>query len=302
VWRFFVADFFDNESTNLKTAILPLHSKEGEKEKGLVLKEVEIEKVLPNKNQPRKSFDSSGIEELSLSLQRDGFLQPLVVLPLNSDGFYPLVAGERRLRAAKKLGLPTVPVLIKDFSQKDSKRAALVENIQRRNLRVLEEARAYEELIQEFGYTHERCAEELGVDRSKITNFLRLLSLPEGVQESLDKGEVSMGHARALLSLKASPLRLKEAHNLVCKKGLSVRQTEALCRRLLKHGETAYSDGGSLITKGVPEDPNIEYLADRLRQKLKTKVRLLGAGGRGKIEISYFSPSEFERIVSFFNL
>ena len=296
-----MADLFDNESTNLKAADLSLRPGEGEKGKGLVLKEVEIEKVLPNKNQPRKTFDSNGIHELSLSLERDGFLQPLVVLPLNNDGFYPLIAGERRLRAAKKLGLPTVPVLIKDFSHKDSKRAALVENIQRRNLRVLEEAKAYEELILEFGYTHERCAEELGVDRSKITNFLRLLSLPESVQESLDKGDVSMGHARALLSLKASPLRLKEAHNLVCKKGLSVRQTEALCRRLLKNSETSPLDG-DLGTKDVSEDPNIEYLADRLRQKLKTKVRLLGAGGRGKIEISYFSPSEFERIVSFFNL
>ena len=128
-----MADLFDNESTNLKAADLSLRPGEGEKGKGLVLKEVEIEKVLPNKNQPRKTFDSNGIHELSLSLERDGFLQPLVVLPLNNDGFYPLIAGERRLRAAKKLGLPTVPVLIKDFSHKDSKRAALVENIQRRN-------------------------------------------------------------------------------------------------------------------------------------------------------------------------
>lgn len=297
--RPFVTNALDDESANIKTRKTSLYSQEGEKAKGVILKEVHIETVVPNKNQPRKHFDSSGIEELALSLQRDGFLQPLVVLPLNSDGLYPLIAGERRLRAAKKLGLSTVPVVIKEFSYEDSKRAALVENVQRRNLRTLEEAKAYEELIQEFGYTHERCAEELGVDRSKITNFLRLLSLPDTVQESLDKGDVSMGHARALLSLKASPLRLKEAHHLVCTKGLSVRQTEALCRRLLKQSDGVF-DGET--GKEVSQDPNIEYLADLLRQKLKTKVRLLGSEGKGKIEISYFSPAEFERIVGFFNL
>lgn len=272
---------------------------EAEEKTAVIFKEVPTKEVVPNRGQPRKHFDSKGIEELAHSLQKDGFLQPLVVLPQTPEGFYPLVAGERRLRAARKLGLSKVPVVIKDFSARDSKRAALIENIQRRNLRVLEEARAYQELIEEFGYTHEKCAEELGVDRSKVTNFLRLLALPSQVQESLDKGELAMGHARALLALKPYPLRLKEVCELVRKKGLSVRQTEALCRKALKQAEP-----GVLDPEGFPgrQDPNIEYLADRLRQKLKTKVRLMGSGGRGKIEISYFSPSEFDRIVGFFDL
>ena len=261
------------------------------------LKEVDINLVLPDKGQPRKVFDSADLASLSRSLKKDGFLQPLVVRPSGDGGFYPLIAGERRLRAARALGFTKVPVVVKGGGGPEStRRLALIENIQRKDLGVIEEASAYRELIEEHGYTHEECARELGVDRTKVTNFLRILSLPDSLQASLTAGKIAMGHARALLSLKAQPGLMLEAHGLIVQKGLSVRQTEALMRKLLKERDLSES------LEGVTENPNVEYMADRLRQKLKTKVRLLGSGVRGKIEISYFSPSEFERIISLFDL
>ena len=251
-----------------------------------------LNKLRADPDQPRKSFDSEGLTSLSESLKRDGFLQPLVVRPRGSDGFYLLIAGERRLRAAKLAGLKEVPVHIRPSSESAVKRLALVENIQRRDLNVVEEARAYQELIESYGYTHEGCAKELGVDRTKVTNALRVLSLPGFVQRSLMEGSLSMGHGRALLSLKESPQLVKEGHRLVLEKGLSVRQTEALCKRLLA------ADKSEASFVSAEADPNVEYLEDSLRQRLKTKVRLVGSGVRGKIEISYFSPAEFERILS----
>lgn len=263
------------------------------KEEGLRLVEVHINLIKANPNQPRKSFDNEHIESLSQSLAQDGFLQPLVVLPLGSDGFYPLIAGERRLRAAKRLGMTKVPILIRYEEDGSSVgRLALIENIQRRDLTVLEEAKAYKELIEDHGLTHEECARQLGVERSKVTNFLRLLTLPTLIQASLGGGSLTMGHGRALLGLKGCPGLMLEAHELVLKRGLSVRQTEALCRKLLKERESSVSG------EGEEENPNLDYIADSLREKLKTKVRLLGSGVRGKIEISYFSPAEFERILN----
>lgn len=264
---------------------------------GLELKNLDINLVKPNPNQPRKVFDAKGLESLAASLSKDGFLQPLVVRAKDTEGFYPLVAGERRLRAARSLGLLRVPAVIKPVEGADNTDLlALIENIQRKDLGALEEARAYRELIDEHSYTQEECARELGVDRSKVTNYLRLLSLPEALQESLASGEITMGHARALLSLRASRGLLFEAHGTLVKKGLSVRQTELLCRKLLRAKGRPFED------EGEKENPNIEYVTDALRQKLKTKVRLLGSGVRGKIEISYFSPAEFERILGHLGL
>ena len=155
---------------------------------------------------------------------------------------------------------------------------------------------AYKELIEEHSLTHEGCAEALGVDRSKVTNTIRLLSLPEKALDSLVEDKITMGHARSLLSLKENPPLLLEVLSLVLEKGLSVRQTESVCRKLKKQGE-----GNKAKTLDQERtNPNIEYYADILRQELKTKVKLTGSGGRGKIEISYFSLAEFERLFEVF--
>ena len=236
------------------------------------------------------------MNSLACSIEKEGFLQPLVVLPESKTGYYFLLAGERRYRAAKKLGLSRVPVLIKEAAPKDALRLALVENLQRQDLSVVEEALAYQELIDEHAYTHEQCAEVLGLDRTKVTNSIRLLSLPEKALSCLAQDLISMGHARALLALKEKTQLLIEVLNLVLKKGLSVRQTERLSQKLKKQAEDQAKK--SLDFEKV--NPDMEYYADLLRQNLKTKVRLSGEGGRGKIEISYFSAAEFDRLFNLF--
>lgn len=268
----------------------------GQKVAGLTPKELPIGLVVPNPNQPRKFFSDKEVASLAESLKKEGFLQPLVVLPLNKEGYYFLLAGERRYRAARKLGLAKVPVLVKEASKSDALRLALVENLQRQDLGVVEEALAYQELIKEHNYTHEQCAEVLGLDRSKVTNSIRLLGLPERALEALVKDKISMGHARALLALKERKLLLIEVLELALKKGLSVRQTEKLCQKLKNNRENSVNDNSVLA--GV--NPDMEYYADLLRQTLKTKVKLTGEGGRGKIEISYFSAAEFERLFKIF--
>ena len=263
----------------------------------LPAKEVSLELVVPNPKQPRKVFSEKEVNSLACSIKKEGFLQPLVVLPESKTGYYFLLAGERRYRAAKKLGLSRVPVLIKEAAPKDALRLALVENLQRQDLSVVEEALAYQELIDEHAYTHEQCAEVLGLDRTKVTNSIRLLSLPEKALSCLAQDLISMGHARAsLLALKEKTQLLIEVLNLVLKKGLSVRQTERLSQKLKKQAEDQAKK--SLDFEKV--NPDMEYYADLLRQNLKTKVRLSGEGGRGKIEISYFSAAEFDRLFNLF--
>ena len=245
-----------------------------------------IEMIDVNPYQPRKNFLDDELQSLANSIKKDGIIQPLIVSEQGPQ-HYVLVAGERRMRAARVCGLKTVPAIIKETSGQDLLRLALVENIQRSELDPIEEARAYAVLINEFGLTHEQCASQVGKDRTSVSNSLRLLSLPSSIQIDLIQKKMSIGHAKAILTLNTQQ-KMELARDLILAKGLNVRQAEQICRNMRATG-TEDSD--------KDRDPNLDYLAENLRTHFRTKVRMLGKGNRGKIEISYFSASELERIL-----
>lgn len=246
----------------------------------------------PNPSQPRKIFDENAIRELAASLKQDGFLQPILVSQGASPGRYTIVAGERRWRASKIAGLDSVPVLVKEGVKSDLLRLALIENIQRADLNIMEEAEAYSSLIKELGLTQEQVADRVGKDRSTVTNILRLLALPKEIRDDITNGRLSMGHGRAILSLDDKKAMLR-CRDLVLKKQLSVRQTE----QLVKGFKQPVSDNGSKSQNALGDDADLQYITESLRGHLHTKVRIAGNASRGRIEISYFSTAELERIL-----
>lgn len=268
--------------------------------------------IAVNPRQPRKHFDDKKLLELSQSIKAEGILQPLIVTPLEeqvraslapgaqASAKYLLVAGERRLRAAMKAGLQQIPVVVKNLKSTDSAekdreilRFALIENIQRADLTIIEEAKALETLIKEGQLTQEECADQVGKDRSTVANTLRLLLLPQEIQQDLLEDRMTMGHARALLPIEDKKLMLR-ARDVILKKQLNVRQTEQLVRTMRTQAkELSTLDGASQQT----QQADLEYLAQSLRSFFRTKVRLAGNGQRGRIEISYFSSSELERLL-----
>ncbi|MGE4542680.1 MAG: ParB/RepB/Spo0J family partition protein [Pedobacter sp.] len=247
-----------------------------------------IEELRPLKNQPRKVFDDQKLAELEASIRARGIIQPLVVRRMSDH--YQIIAGERRWRAAQRSGLKKVPVLIHEATEDAAVEMALIENIQRENLNPIEEATAYQSLIQAFNLTQEDVAGRVGKDRSTVTNSLRLLRLPEAVREDLSVGTLAMGHARALLSLESVPMQLLRVRDQVLSKGLSVRETEALVKRAKK---------AALAPPAPPKKPdaNLQALEDNLKQSLGTKVKIVAKKKGGKIEISYFSPDDLERLL-----
>jgi ParB family chromosome partitioning protein len=250
-----------------------------------------IDDVQPNPHQPRKIFDDTALKELSASLKEDGILQPIVVSKGDSDAKYTIIAGERRWRASKLAGFETIPAIVKEGVGDDMLRLALIENIQRADLNVIEEAEAYASLIKDYGLTQEQCADKVGKERSTVANALRLLSLPRELQDDIMDGRVTMGHGRAILSLEEKKLMLR-ARDIVIKKGLSVRQTEQLCKTF-KQTQKLEESGGAT----PKEDADLNYITESLRSYLHTKVRLSGNASRGRIEIAYFSAAELERIL-----
>jgi ParB family chromosome partitioning protein len=259
--------------------------------KGAVL-ELDPNLIDPNPQQPRRFFHDKDLGDLANSIKTDGIIMPLVVTEGDKPGRYTLIAGERRLRASKLVGLPSVPVIVKDGVADDLLRLALIENIQRADLNIIEEAQAYQSLISDYGLTQEQCAQKVGKDRSTVTNAIRILSLPKEIQDDITEQRLTMGHGRAILPLEDKKLMLR-ARDIIVKKGLSVRQTEKLCK-LMK--QNSNQDGTEPPARG--SNPDLDYIADRLRGHLRTKVKLAGSGSRGKIEISYFSATELERILS----
>lgn len=245
-----------------------------------------IEEVIPNKRQPRKVFDPEKLKELVASIKEKGVIQPLLARRI--DGGYELIAGERRWRAAQMAGLKEIPVIIKDVRDTEMLELALIENIQRADLNPIEEAEAYQRLIEEFDFTQEELSIRIGKERSTITNQLRLLKLPDFIKDDISKGVVSTGHAKAILGLD-SPQKQLEAHFLIVKKGLSVRESETLTRRLTK---------GEPVKKAQKTNADIERLQAGLMRSLGTKVRVIGSGEKGKIEIEYYSPDELDRLVN----
>jgi len=252
--------------------------------------EVDIDLLTPNPHQPRKVFADADLQSLCASIKEDGIIQPILVKRAeeNSKSLI-IIAGERRFRAARLAGLDKVPVIIKDRSEEEMLRIALIENIQRADLNVIEEALAYSSLIQEFGLTQEQVAKKVGKDRSTVTNALRMLALPKEIQSDIAEGKMTMGHGRTLLSLPDHKQMLR-ARDVVVKKNLNVRQTEKLCKSFGQHSETPSSTDAK-------NSSNMEYVLGALRSHLRTKVKISGTGARGKIEIHYFSAEELERIL-----
>ena len=249
-----------------------------------------IERIHPQRGQPRRYFDEDHLGELMRSIREQGVVQPLIVREVDG-GDFELIAGERRWRAAQGAGLHEVPVVIRRADDLEAFELALVENLQRQDLNPVEEAEAYQRLIDEHGYTQEVLAKRVGKDRSTITNALRLLKLPDVAQRALTSGAISGGHARALLPLeKTRPIQ--RALKRVLDNQLSVRQTEALVRKLRQPPKPA---GDS--PEATPPSPNVRDLEDRLTRALQTHVSLHGSAKKGRIEIRYTSLDELDRIL-----
>jgi ParB family chromosome partitioning protein len=250
------------------------------------LREVDIDRIEPNPNQPRQRFEPEALEDLAASIRAHGVVQPVVVATAGDDR-YRLIVGERRWQAAKLAGLQHVPVIVKDTSDQLTLELALVENLQRADLDPMEQATAYQRLTRDFGLTQQEVARRVGKSRVAIANTLRLLTLPEVVQQSLIERRISEGHARALLALPAA--RLQEAAlQRIERDGLSVRATEELVRRLL---ESAPRREQHLV-----RTPDIEALEDELRRALGTKVSLRPTKRGGRIVIEYYSDEEFQAL------
>jgi ParB family chromosome partitioning protein len=264
----------------------------GEGVGGLKFEELPVSAIRPSSRQPRTSFPEAGIRELAASIKEVGILQPLVVRP--TPGGFELIAGERRLRAAKEAGLERVPVLIRQAGEDESMELALVENLQRENLSPLETAAAYQALMDGFGLTRERLARRLGKSRAAVTNTLRLVQLPERIQALLSDGKLSEGHARALLGLETEEQMTHLAQRVVDEK-LSVRKTEELVREMLgSPGETS-----SAMPEVGSTTPDEFHRASRLmREALELPVRVKGLKSGGKIEIRFRQTEELEALVS----
>lgn len=247
--------------------------------------EVAIEKIQPNPYQPRRGFDEDDLSELSVSIKENGILQPILVRKKGSG--FDLIAGERRLRAAKLAGLKTIPVVIREASGEGLLALALVENIQRKDLNPMEAARAYKQLIEEFGLTQEGISKRVGKDRSTITNTLRLLTLPGSVQSEIVSGRLSYGHAKVLLSMKVPSLVERTAQRVI-REGLSVRETEDQVKKEQRHLK--------VDLKGT-KNPEILEIEEKLMRHLGVKVKVKGNKNTGKIFLEYYSADDLDRLL-----
>lgn len=245
-----------------------------------------IQQLKPGQYQPRRVFDEAPLQELAHSIKQQGLLQPLLVRPIAHDR-YEILAGERRWRACKLAGLTDVPVIIKTVSDEEALVIALIENLQREDLTVLESARAMEQLMRDYALTHQQVADLLSKSRSHVSNHLRLLALPEAVQSHLDQGHMEMGHARALLML--DPSLQQEAVGIIIAKKLSVRATEQLVERL-KSGEA--------VSQAVAVPQAVRQVEKQLVDKLNTKVEIkLGRAGKGKLVIHYDNQERLDSLI-----
>jgi ParB family chromosome partitioning protein len=252
------------------------------------LKHVPVDLLQRGKYQPRTHMNQDALEELASSIKAQGVVQPIVVRPIGA-GRYEIVAGERRWRAAQMAGLHSVPALVRNVPDEAAIAIALIENIQRENLNPVEEATALQRLIDEFGMTHQQTAESVGRSRAAVTNLLRLLTLRTDVREMLEQGKMDMGHARALLAL--SGKAQSEAARQVVDRGLSVRETEQLVRRLLERPHRPKT--------ARRKDPDVRALEEKLSGKLGARVQLLQtSGAKGKLVIEYNSMDELDGILA----
>ena len=252
---------------------------------------VKLMDIEPNREQPRKQFDEEALSELADSISKHGVLQPLLVRPL-TDGSYQLVAGERRWRASRMAGLTEVPVVVKDLTDSQVAELALVENLQRENLNPLEEANGYKELGEKFGYTQEQIAEVVGKSRSAVANSLRLLALPKSVATLVSEGKLSMGHARALLSLENEKM-MSDLAKLIVANDLSVRETERLARNMKKDEPKG--------KKAKKRNPFYDEAELALSDVLGRKVRITKSSKKGALEIEFFDDADLKKLLKIFD-
>lgn len=254
-------------------------------EKGEEILYIDTDRIRPGKQQPRKFFDEKALKELSASIKEKGVLQPIIV-SRTGDGTFNLITGERRWRSAILAGLKKIPALIKNVASKDSLEIALIENIQREDLNPIETAEAFNRLIKEFDLTQEGLADKVGKERATVANYLRLLKLPDEVKTMLYNGSLSMGHARALLSIEGRTIQIEAARKII-KKGLSVREAELLVKKISKPPKVSPT-----------KDPQILSLEEKLIKHLGTRVHILHKRKKGgKIEIEYYSLEELDRLL-----
>ncbi len=246
--------------------------------------DIAIDRLKPNPLQPRKKWNPESLAELAQSIRETGILQPVVVVPDEEN--YKIIVGERRWRAAKKIGLQTIPVLIRNLTEAQQHEAMLIENLQREDLNPIEIAKAYQKMTQDFSYTQEDVAKKVGKDRASVANTLRLLKLPDEIQELIQDGKLSMGHARALIPVE-NPERQQSMAKQIVKDNLSVREVEKWVRRLQSPTEKPPK---------APIDPDLLIFQEELLKLLGTKVVLSGDQNKGILKIFYYTLDDLNRI------
>lgn len=254
-------------------------------DKGEETAKIEVDRIIPGEQQPRKVFNDKALHELAASIREKGVLQPVIV-SRTGDGTFRLIAGERRWRASSLAGIRQIPAIIKDVASKEAFEMALIENIQREDLNPMETADAFHRLMKDYNLTQEDVSAKVGKERATVANYLRLLKLPEEVKALVNNGSLSMGHARAILSIEGRAHQIEAARRIVTK-GLSVREAETLVKTIGKEKKP----------KARKKDPQIASLEERLIQSLGTKVRIHHKGKKGRIEIEYYSLDELDRLL-----
>jgi ParB family chromosome partitioning protein len=265
--------------------LAPQQPKSVEKEYTQGVEEIEISKIDPNKDQPRKNFDEEALKELSASIQNHGVIQPIIVV--KKDGRYMVIAGERRWRASKLAGMTTIPAIVKEYSDAEIKEVSIIENLQREDLNPIEAARAIKELMDEYGWTQEVVANRLGKSRPVIANTIRLLQLEPEVIKLIEDGKLSAGHARSLVVVTDRNAQIKLAQ-LACSKKITVRDLENAVKKQL--GDKAKSK------KKKEQTAELKQLIDDMQHVFSTKVTALGTMQRGRIYIDYYNADDLERI------
>jgi ParB family chromosome partitioning protein len=257
---------------------------------GRTIVNIDINNVMPNPRQPRTRFAKESLHDLAESIKAQGIIEP--ILTRMRDGKYELVAGERRLRAAKLAGIAVIPAIVKDFTDEQSLELSLIENLQREDLNPMDEAEGYSRLASEFGLTQEDIAKRVGKDRSTVTNMIRLLSLPKQIKDSLRKEEITVGHARPLLAIEEADKQLYFWREIV-KRNLSVRDTEILVTG--KEEKPKIKKGGR--KRAFTQNVELNALVEQLTEHLATKVKIFGTPDRGRIEIEFYSKEDLERVL-----
>ena len=281
-----------NSPNRTEFASQPAHQNE--------LRRLALTRIRPNPFQPRREFSETDLAELRASLQASGMLQPVVVRPAGES--FELISGERRFRAAVQLGWTEIPALVRDADERTMLTLALIENLQRTDLNAVEEARGYQRLQEEFQLTHQEISEAVGKERSTITNLLRVLTLPNDVQALLEQGQLTVGHAKALLAL-ATHRQIAQLAVEVVAEGLSVRATERRVRTAAGAGAGLQTSASSRAPEAPPTSPanpapEIRHVRDVLRRRFQTDINIqIGANSKGEIRISFYSAEDFNRLI-----